>query len=191
MGWEVGPCFLSGAVGCQRWVVGTLDGDMWGTVQMLSAPSPLIALGRQESRPLHGGLTTTNELQHPEHHELLCVLYWQTPFLRPQPPKCTGHNFMVLFSPFVGPIQMFLLKPQGCERKELTETQKSIQSVYMFIDGWNNRSISLSLSLSPSRNFIRKCFKKLYSARWNGSDTEKISIAPAQGWHTNSWRIPY
>lgn len=53
-------------------------------------------------------------------------------------------------------------QPQGCERKELTETETGIQSIYMFIDGWNNRSISLSLSPSPQagtsqESVLRNC----------------------------------
>ena len=26
---------------------------------------------------------------------------------------------------------------------------------------------------------------------WNWNDTEKISMAPAQGWYANSWSVPY
>ena len=26
---------------------------------------------------------------------------------------------------------------------------------------------------------------------WGWNDTEKISMAPAQGWHANSWSVPY
>lgn len=31
--------------------------------------------------------------------------------------------------------------------------------------------------------------RSTYTKNWN--DTEKISMAPAQGWHANSWSVPY
>ena len=36
---------------------------------------------------------------------------------------------------------------------------------------------------------IRARFSSTLSKIWN--DTEKISMAPAQGWHANSWSVPY
>ena len=59
----------------------------------------------------------------------------------------------------------------------------------------------LNTTPSHSRHLLRTSWKwqrkkspsarfgSTYTKNWN--DTEKISMAPVQGWHANSWSIPY
>lgn len=136
----------------------------WGCVGYSTdalCSSPLGCLGETGNQATSPGITTANELQHPERQEPLHVLCWQSPFLIPQPPKCTGSTFVGLLAPFVGPVQM-LLTAIWVWRKEPTETETGIQSVCMFIDGWSNRSVFLSLSLPLPKQEVHKQVKRLY-----------------------------
>ena len=62
----------------------------------------------------------------------------------------------------------------------------------------NSDSAGLTMPLAFPLTLLPAPLKeKLPRARFGstytktGNDTEKISMAPAQGWHANSWSIPY
>lgn len=88
------------------------------------------------------------ELQHPGYQEPFSALCLQYPVLMPQAPKCIGHNYMVLLALFSGPIQMLLTAAWVWE-ESWQRHRRYLNCLH--IEKWNT-----------SRNFIRKCFKKLY-----------------------------